>query len=153
MDILECSCAYSSSYQVACDSLSQASDQVRGVTLSPNHWCASSWIMIASMYQRGYCRPVNSRSSKRDSVWVSSSKPVSAWASSMPYVSKGYWPTLLSIQVSWPGVFASHGSRRLRSAAGTTSRSGRPRGPVRRTTAERPMDTCATSVAMGWAVR
>lgn len=47
------SSAYSASYQVACPSLSHRSDQVRGLTLSPNHWWASSWTMIDSTYHLG----------------------------------------------------------------------------------------------------
>lgn len=72
---------------------------------------------------------------------------------SSPYVSKGYRPTLLSIQAIWSGVFLSHGSSCLASLAGTTSRIGRSCGPVRCSTAERPMDTWASSVAMGCWVR
>ena len=70
------SAAYSASYQVACPSLSHRSDQVRGLTLSPNHWCASSCTMIDSTYHSGYAGSVKSSLSKRESVWVSSSKPV-----------------------------------------------------------------------------
>lgn len=47
------SSAYSSSYQVACPSLSHRSDQVRGLTLSPNHWWDSSCTMIDSTYHLG----------------------------------------------------------------------------------------------------
>lgn len=47
------SSAYSSSYQVACPSLSHRSDHVRGLTLSPNHWWDSSCTMIDSTYHLG----------------------------------------------------------------------------------------------------
>lgn len=45
--------------------------------------------MIESTYHSGYPGVVNRDRSKSDSVWVSSSKPVSASATSSPYVSKG----------------------------------------------------------------
>lgn len=57
---------------------------MRGLTLSPNHWCAISWTMIESMYQAGYAGSVKISFSKRESVWVSSSKPVRAWAIRRP---------------------------------------------------------------------
>ncbi len=52
-----------------------------------------------------------------------------------------------------PAVFFSQGSSRCRSSAGTTSRSGSPCGPVPCTTAERPTETWASSVAIGCRVR
>ncbi len=96
---------------------------------------------------------MNSSLSKRESVWVSSSKPVEASATSTPYVSKGYAPTFRSIQAICSGVFSSHGSSASRYRVGTTSRRGSPPGPVRRSTVERPMETWASSVAMGCWVR
>lgn len=109
--------------------------------------------MTESTYHSGYPASVNRERSKSESVWVSSSNPVSVSATSSPYVSKGYGPTCSSIQASCAGVFFSQGSSFCRSAAGTTSRTGSPRGPVRRRTAERPMDTWASSVAIGCSVR
>lgn len=47
------SSAYRASYQVACPSLSHRSDQLRGLTLSPNHWWDSSCTMIDSTYHLG----------------------------------------------------------------------------------------------------
>ncbi|RPK49433.1 hypothetical protein EES40_07750 [Streptomyces sp. ADI93-02] len=109
--------------------------------------------MTESTYHSGYPVPVNRERSKSERVCVSSSKPVSVSATRSPYVSKGYGPTCFSIQSSCAGVFFSQGSSFARSAAGTTSRTGSPRGPVRWRTAERPMDTWASSVAMGCSVR
>ena len=70
-------------------SLSQTSDQRRGLTLSPNHWWASSCTITDSTYQSGSWPAVNRRFSKSERVWVSSSKPVLASAISTPYASKG----------------------------------------------------------------